>query len=105
MKLRNCGACERRVKVTREVDSAYLEECILLLRLELVGTKDLEATGNLLIGETAVVALKQLEDIVDDDGLKVNLFLIVQVLGAKLDLGHVDVGICIVGATSTKTSN
>lgn len=38
------------------------------------------------MGETVVVALEELEDIVDDDGLKVDLFLVVQVFSLQLNL-------------------
>ena len=64
----------------------YLEEGVLLLALELVGTEKLQTTGGLLVSETVLVALKQLEDIVDNDRLEINLLLIVEVLGLELDL-------------------
>lgn len=84
--------------------------------LKLVRTENIETTLGFLVGETVVSALKQLEDIVDDDGLEVDFFLVIQVLRLKLDLnlgvnaikrngpgnffhrkrtyrGHVDIGI------------
>ncbi len=64
----------------------YLEEGVLLLALEPVGTEKLETAGSLVVGKTVLVALKQLEDIVDNDGLKVDLLLVVEVLSLELDL-------------------
>lgn len=75
-----------RVTVRSRDGCAYLEECVLLLDLELVGAEQLETALSLLYGETVLVALEQLEDVVDDDGLEVDLFLIVQVLRLELDL-------------------
>ena len=64
----------------------HLKEGVLLLILELVGTEKLQTASGLLVSETVLVALKQLEDIVDNDRLEVNLLLIVEVLGLELDL-------------------
>ena len=65
---------------------AYLKEGILLLALQLVGAEELETACSLLVGETVLVTLEQLEDIVDNDGLKVNLLLVVKILSLELDL-------------------
>jgi hypothetical protein len=69
--------------------AAYLEKSVLLLRLELVGPEKLQTTLSLLAGETVMVALEELEDIIDDNGLKVDLFFVVQVVGGQLDLHRV----------------
>jgi hypothetical protein len=59
----------------------YLEEGILLLRLELVGPEEFKTALCLLRRETVLVALEELEDILHDDRLEVNLFLVVEILG------------------------
>ena len=69
-----------------DAKNTYLEEGVLLLVLELVGTENLEAAGSLLAGKTLVVALEGLEDFLGSDGLDVNLPLVVQVLSLELDL-------------------
>ena len=66
--------------------NTYLEEGVLLLVLELVGTENLEAAGSLLAGKTLVVALEELEDVLDGNGLDVDLLLVVQVLSLELNL-------------------
>ena len=66
--------------------TTHLQERVLLPRFELVGPEDLKTAASLFLVETLVVTLKELEDIVVDDGLEVDLFLIVQILRAKLDL-------------------
>lgn len=65
---------------------AYLEEGVLLLTLEFVGTEDLETAVSLLGSKTVLLALEELEDIFDNDGLEVNLFLVVEVLSLQFDL-------------------
>lgn len=47
---------------------ADLEESVLLVYLEFVGTKELETAKSLFFSETFLVALEELEDVVDDDG-------------------------------------
>ena len=64
----------------------YLEERVLLLALKLVGAEELQTAGGFLVSQTVLVALKQLEDIVDNDSLQVDLLLVVEVLGLQLDL-------------------
>jgi hypothetical protein len=64
----------------------YLKERVLLLALELVGTKDTETTSGLVVSKTVLVALKQREDIIDDNGLEVDLLLVVKVLCLELNL-------------------
>ena len=58
----------------------------MLLRLELVGPEDLEATLGLFIVETLRGALKELEHVLDNDCLEVDLVLVVQILRLQLDL-------------------
>lgn len=107
---------QRHLIFTLEHKSTNLKEGVLILLLKLVRTENIETTLGFLVGETVVSALKQLEDIVDDDGLEVDFFLVIQVLRLKLDLnlgvnaikrngpgkvfhrkrtyrGHVDIGI------------
>ena len=72
-----------------------LEKSILLLLLKLVWTENLITTFSLFIGETFLGTLEELEDIINDDCLEVNLFLVVKVLSTELDLAHVDIGICM----------
>jgi hypothetical protein len=52
----------------------------LLLRLKPVGSKESETTSGLFGVQTIIITLKELEDIVDNDCLKVNFFLIIQIL-------------------------
>lgn len=75
-------------------ERAYLQERVLFFRFKPVGTEQLETANGLFRGQALVVALEKLEDIVDTDGLEVDLFLVIQVLGTKLDLGHIHFGVC-----------
>jgi hypothetical protein len=70
-----------------------LEEGILFLDLELVGAEELDTAEGLFLGETVVVALEQLEDVVDNDGLQVDFFFVVQILRFELDSVHVYKGL------------
>ena len=65
----------------------------MFFALELVRAEQLETTLGLLFCQTLVVALKELEDILHDDGLEVNLFLVVEILRTQLDLRHVHLGV------------
>ena len=64
----------------------HLEEGVLLLALELVGAEKFETTGGLVVGETVLIALEELEDVIDDDGLEIDLLLVVEVLSLELNL-------------------
>ena len=64
----------------------YLEKSVLLLLFELVGTKEAETTVGFLRVETFFGTLKEGEDVLDDDGLEVDLLLVVEVLGLELNL-------------------
>ena len=89
MKPKNCRAgrhVSRRYVRTAVHGEAYLEERVLFFRLELVGPEEFESTLCLLFRQTLLRALEQLEHIVYDDGLQINLVLVVQILRAKLDL-------------------
>ena len=86
MKLRNCDGDVRAARHEEDGSMTYLEEGVLLLALELVGAEKFETTGGLVVGETVLIALEELEDVVDDDGLKVDLLLVVEVLSLELDL-------------------
>ena len=63
-----------------------LEEGVLLLNLELVRAEQLNTTDGLFLGQTVLVALEQLENVVDDDSLQVDFFFVVQILCLELDL-------------------
>ena len=78
----------------------HLKERVLLLLLKLVGTENLITTFSLFIGETFLGTLEELEDIINDDCLEVNLFLVIKVLSTELDLAHVDISICMYAITS-----
>ena len=63
-----------------------LEEGVLLLNLELVRAEQLNTTDGLFLRQTVLVALEQLENVVDDDSLQVDFFFVVQILCLELDL-------------------
>ena len=63
----------------------------MLLRFETVGTEQLQTALSLGSVETSLRALEQLEHIVYDDGLQINLVLVVQILRAKLDLQTIEI--------------
>ena len=67
-------------------NTTYLEERVLLLRLQSVRTEKLETASRLGTIQTRFCALQQLKHIVYDDGLQINLVFVVQILRAKLDL-------------------
>ena len=84
MKDKNWGRRERWAQgETQETD---LKNGVLLLRLELVGTEELETALGLGGRKTLLGTLEQLEDVVDDNGLKVDLFFVVKVVGLEFDL-------------------
>lgn len=64
----------------------HLQERILLLGFELVRTEETKTALSLVGGETLLRALEQSEDILNDDGLEVDLLLVVEVFGLELDL-------------------
>jgi hypothetical protein len=113
MKLKNCGVSGSvRVSLWRQRIKTNLEESVLLLALELVRAKETKTALNLSGVETTLRALKQSEDVLENDGLKVDLLLIVEVLCLEFDLkfvvsrcsgnmnrkkthlSHVDLGVC-----------
>ena len=63
-----------------------MEEDVLLLLLELVGTEDVDTAGGLGIGKTVLVALEELEDLLHDNVLNVDLVLVVEIGSGELDL-------------------
>lgn len=65
---------------------SYLKEGILFFRLESVGTEEFETTCGFLEGQTLLVALKQFENIINNDGFQVNLFLVVEVFRLEFNL-------------------
>lgn len=64
----------------------YLEKSILLLRFKSVGTEQFQTAYSLGSVKTLIRALQEFEHIVDNDGLQINLVLVVQILRAKLNL-------------------
>ena len=64
----------------------YLKERVLFLLFELVGTKNLITALAFLGGEALVIALEERKYILDDNGLEVNFFLVIKVIGFELDL-------------------
>jgi hypothetical protein len=87
MKLRNYihTPYEQRNREERQ-DATNLEECVLFLRLELVGTEDAKTTGSLLVGKTPFRAVEELKHVLNHDGLQVDFFLVVEVLSLEFDL-------------------
>ena len=83
-------AIDRAPKETVEKrrKNTHLEERILFFRFKLVGTENLNTAGSLFFSQTFTVALEELEDVLDGDGLDVDLLLVVQVLGLELDLNR-----------------
>lgn len=65
---------------------ADLKNWVLLLLFEFVGTKNLQTTLGLFRSETLIVTLEKCEDVFDNDRLEVDLFLVIEVIGLKLDL-------------------
>lgn len=65
-----------------------LQEDVFLLLLELVGTENADTSTGLFIGETFVVTLEQLEDLLHDNVLDIDLILVVQVGSGELDLRY-----------------
>ena len=66
--------------------STYLEEGILLVTLQLVGAKELDTTSSLGVVQPRFCTLQQFEDVINHDGLQIDLVLIIKVLRTKLDL-------------------
>ena len=62
---------------------------LLLLLLKFVGAKDTDTVLSLGFGETALTALKQLENLLHDDMLDIDLFFVVQVRRGELNLSYV----------------
>lgn len=58
----------------------------MFLTLKFVGTEKLKTAVGLLVSQTFLVALKQLEDVIDDNGLKIDLLLVVKIFGLELNL-------------------
>ena len=56
---------------------AYLEEWVLLLRLQSVRTEQLDTTSRLGAVQTRFRTLQQLEDVIYNDGLQIDLVLVV----------------------------
>lgn len=54
--------------------------------LELVGTEQTETTLNFSVGKTFLVGLQEFENIIDNDCLQIDLFLVIEILGFELDL-------------------
>lgn len=63
-----------------------LEECVLFLRLELVGTENAKTALGFLISKTSLRAVEKFKHILDHNCLQINLLLVVEVLSLELDL-------------------
>ena len=71
-----------------------LEKSILLLLLKLVRAENVVTTLGLVSRETSIVALQELEDVLDNDCLEVDLLLIIQVFCLQFDLNEKMMNIC-----------
>ena len=65
------------MRVNRRGREAYLEEWVLLLRLQSVRTEQLDTTSRLGAVQTRFLTLQQLEDVIYNDGLQIDLVLVV----------------------------
>ena len=65
-----------------------LEKSILFLLLKLVRAEYVVTTLGLVSRETSIVALQELEDVLDNDSLEVDLLLIIQVFCLQFDLNE-----------------
>ena len=65
------------MRVNRRGCEAYLEEWVLLLRLQSVRTEQLDTTSRLGAVQTRFRTLQQLEDVIYNDGLQIDLVLVV----------------------------
>jgi len=63
-----------------------LQEGVLFLGLELVGTENFKTTCSFLIRETLLRALEKFKHVVNHKGFQVNLLLVVKVFGLELNL-------------------
>jgi len=64
-----------------------LQKRIFLFGFKPVWTEQLKTTLGLGIGETLLGTLEQSKDIIENDGFKIDLVLVVQILSFELDLG------------------
>jgi hypothetical protein len=74
-------------------EQTHLEERVLVHGLELVRAKELETALGLGLGETLLVAQEEGKDVVEDDGLEIDLVLVVQTVGFKPNLSHIGLGV------------
>ena len=65
------------MRVNQRERKAYLEEWVLLLRLQSVRTEQLDTTSRLGAVQTRFRTLQQLEDVIYNDGLQIDLVLVV----------------------------
>ena len=65
------------MRVNQRERNAYLEEWVLLLRLQSVRTEQLDTTSRLGAVQTRFRTLQQLEDVIYNDGLQIDLVLVV----------------------------
>lgn len=63
----------------------------MFLLFQLVRTEELKTAGSFIWRETIFVALKEFEDILDDNGFKIDLLLVVEIFGLEFDLSEVKI--------------
>jgi hypothetical protein len=86
MKERNWRKTLKRGRYQRGVPVVTEDYVLLRFLLELVGAEDSDTVLSLGVGETTLVTLEELEDLLHDDVLDVDLLLVVEVGGRELDL-------------------
>jgi hypothetical protein len=86
MKERNWRKTLKKGRYQRGVPVVTEDYVLLGFLLELVGAEDTDTVLSLGVGETALVTLEELEDLLHDDVLDVDLLLVVEVGGRELDL-------------------
>lgn len=63
-----------------------LQERVLFLGFQPVGTKELETALSLGFGEAVIGALEERKNVIEDDGFEINLVLVVEILGFEFNL-------------------
>lgn len=66
--------------------STYLQKGIRFLDFDFVRTKQAQSAVDFRLSESILVALQELERVLDDDRLQVDFFPVVKVFGLQLNL-------------------